>query len=70
MPEIPFPNTWHVRNPVNHGIFTISTGAGFFAINSITGGGSAKKTLEKLAPIKLGATQLTGKNIVDTEGLL
>ena len=26
----------HVRNPVNNGIFTISTGAGFFSINSMS----------------------------------
>ena len=24
--EIPFPTTWDVSNPVNNGIFTISTG--------------------------------------------
>ena len=27
--EIPFPTTWDVENPINNGIFTISTGAGF-----------------------------------------
>ena len=47
--EIPFPTTWDVENPINNGIFTISTGAGFLP-STVCIGPRCSNNIEVLCP--------------------